>query len=255
MQPETALDSWRQWSCELDTRPVILKSLSGGLSNRSFLLDSDGKKMVLRLNGKDSLLPNANRSYEVDIWQAASKQGIAPSLLYVDKITRYLVSSFIDNSVAPQPPHGELFIDQALSLLKCCHQLDVNVPVIDYVSHIEQYWQIINTKPVLHNPALNEQREPMQKVLDKLLNSNTATGLCHHDPVAANFVGNPNRLYLIDWEYAAHGLLVMDYAALGVEWEIDDSILLTKTGIEPELLIMAKLFYKYLYALWEEATA
>jgi len=73
--------------------------------------------------------------------------------------------------------------------------------------------------------------------------------------VVANFVGSSERLYLIDWEYAARGLLLMDYAALGVEWGIDDAVITNQTGIEAELLIKAKELYKYLCKLWEEATA
>lgn len=250
MQPETALHNWHEWSGELRSRPVILKPLSGGRSNRSFLLDSDGSKMVLRLNGPDTLLPGTNRSSEINIWQAASKQGIAPPLLHFDEGNGFLVSTYIDNSLPQQPPLGEIFVDQAFSLLKRCHRLDADASTIDYVGHIEQYWQIIENRNQSLNPVLIEQREPMQKVLNELVTSGTPTGRCHHDPVIANFVGNSNRLYLIDWEYAAHGLLIMDYAALSVEWEIDNAVVIERTGVELELLIMAKTFYKYMCVLW-----
>ena len=250
MQPEATLNNWRQWNGELRSRPVILKPLSGGRSNRSFLLDSDGFKMVLRLNDSDSLLPGTNRSSEIDIWQAASKQGIAPPLLYTDGQAGFLVSTYINNSLPPQPPLDETFVDQAFSLVKRCHQLDADAPSIDYASHIEQYWQIIESKSNLLNPILNEQRKPMQGVLATLTNSGTPVGLCHHDLVVANFVGNADRLYLIDWEYATRGLLVMDYAALSFEWGIDDAVVIEQTGVELELLVMAKAFYKYMCALW-----
>jgi len=254
LQPEIALDNWRQWSGELRTRPVILGPLSGGRSNRSFLLDSDGSKMVLRLNGANLFLPGANRNSETGIWQAASEQGIAPHLLHVDEQAGFLVSTYISNSLLPKPLLNENFVDQAFGLLKRCHQLDVDAPGIDYLSHIEHYWQVIERKNHLHNPALSEQREPMLKTLEALLNSNAPTGLCHHDPVAANFVGNPEKLYLIDWEYAAQGLLVMDYAALATEWNINDATTQKQTGIKPELLTNAKALYGYLCSLWEEAT-
>jgi hypothetical protein len=45
----------------------------------------------------------------------------------------------------------------------------------------------------------------------------------------------------------------MDYAALGIEWKIDDEKILTKTGIEPPLLIKAQTLYKYISQLWEKA--
>ena len=250
MQPESALASWRHWDAALHSRPVNLGPLDGGRSNRSYLLESDGQKMVLRLNGEASLLPGANRSPEIKIWQAASQQGIAPPLIYVDEDALYLVNTFIPNQLPATPPLDKTYIDQALSLLNRCHQLKVDAPIINYASHIEHYWQIIESKNTLLNPALIEQREPMRLMLETLLSSSAQTGLCHHDPVIPNFVGTPNRLYLIDWEYAAHGLLVIDYAALSTEWGIDDATILARTGIEPELLTMAKSLYKYLCELW-----
>ena len=255
MQPETTLNSWREWSGQLRTRPVILKTMSGGRSNRSFLLDSDGLKMVLRINGPEKALPNSNRSSENNIWQAASEKGIAPALLHVDEQNRFLVSAYINNSLPRQPPVNRAYVDQAFGLLKRCHQLDVKAPTIDYAGHIEHYWQIIENNGDLLNPVLKQQREPMQLMLEELINSGTKTALCHHDPVVANFVGNPDRLYLVDWEYAAHGLLIMDYAAFSVEWGIEDATIIEQTGIDAELLSKAKTLYRYLCALWKEATA
>ena len=254
MQPETALNSWREWHIKLHTRPVILGPMSGGRSNRSFLLDSDGTKMVLRLNGTDTVLPGANRRNEAIIWKAASEAGIAPPLLYADEKSGFLVDAHIENSVPSLPPLSELYVDQALELLRRCHRLDFNGPVVDYSGHIEYYWQLIENKSKPVNPALKQQRKPMQVLLDELVNSDTETGLCHHDPVIANFVGNPVQMYLIDWEYAANGLPVMDYAALSVEWGIGDATILECTNFELELLLKAKMLYRYLCLLWEAAS-
>lgn len=254
LQPESALNSWGQWSAELHSRPVILETLNGGRSNRSFLLDSDLGKLVLRINGTSSLLPGADRSNEINIWQAAAQQGIAPPLLFVDPQNQYLVSTYIHNDLPKQPQFNAAFVDQAFNLLDRCHQLDINTSTINYFSHIEHYWQIIESNNKRPSTVLSQQREPMQSTLKKLINANTPTGLCHHDPVIANFVGTPARLYLIDWEYAANGLQIMDYAAFATEWQIDDSTVLERTQFEPELLTKAKVLYQYLRLLWEDAT-
>ena len=143
-------------------------------------------------------------------------------------------------------------IDQAFKLLEGCHQLDVNASRIDYFSHIEHYWQLIEAGNHPPDPSLVEQREPMQQALESLISSNTPTGLCHHDPVIQNFVGTPERLYLIDWEYAAFGLQIMDYAALAIEWELDDSVILERTVFTPDTFTLAKTLYGYLCELWGE---
>jgi len=208
----------------------------------------------MRINGADSLLPGAGRSNEISVWKAASKQGIAPALIFVEPQNQYLVSAYINNDLPSQPPFIPGYIDQAIELLQRCHRLDVDALNINYLEHIEHYWQIIEARKSPLDPVLCQQRKPMQINLESLINSKTPTGLCHHDPVAANFVGTPNRLYLIDWEYAATGLQIMDYAALAIEWKIDDQTILERTKFKPELLTRAKALYKYLCLLWEEAT-
>jgi thiamine kinase len=251
-QAEAALNNWAQWSAGLKHKPTVLKSLGAGRSNRSLLLDSDVGKLVLRLNAQDTLLPGESRGHESEIWQAASHAGIAPSLLYYDEQAGYLVSRYIENELSVNPQSDHVIANQALDLLGRCHQLQLDVPSIDYADHIERYWRRIESKNISVRPELIEQRIPMQLVLETLYSRGTETGLCHHDPVVANFVGSAENLYLIDWEYAANGLQIMDYAALGVEWSIDDSELIIQTGIEQDLLLMAKSLYRYLCDLWGE---
>jgi thiamine kinase len=219
------------------------------------LLDSSDIKMVLRLNGTSSALPGTDRSNEISIWQAAAANGIAPPLIYHDEEHGFLVSTYIDNSLPGKPPFDQTYINHAFDLLNRCHQLEIDTQIINYSDHIEHYWHIIESKNRAPNPQLKAQRKPMQLMLEELLASGTEVGLCHHDPVIANFVGQPERLYLIDWEYAARGLVIMDYSALAAEWKIDDVKVVEQTGVQADLLNMAKALYQYLCDLWEEVTA
>jgi len=255
LQPETAIAGWQQWHGDLPAKPEVVGQLNGGRSNRSYLLKSGKQKLVLRLNGNDTLLPGSNRRSEVNIWQAASHAGLAPPVLYSNEQQGILVSAYIEDRLPAQPETNRSIVEHAFMLLKRCHQLDVDAHRLDLSEHIHQYWQRIETRHRPVDPALLEQRQPMQVLLESPRFKTAKTGLCHHDPIVANFVGSPDRLYLVDWEYAARGLLVMDYAALAIEWRIEDIIVLAHSGIDPELLTMAKELYTYLCKLWEQATA
>ena len=208
--------------------------------------------MVLRLAGNETLLPGGTRRSEIKVWQAASTAGLAPPLLYINKLQGILVSAYIEDNLPSQPTASEPVIDRAFTLLEHCHQLQVDALDLDLSEHIQQYWHLIDSRGGPTDRTLIEQRKPMQKLLGSPLFKDAHKGLCHHDPIVANFVGSPDRLYLIDWEYAAKGLLVMDYAALAVEWGINDGDVVGRTGVEPELLSVAKVLYKYVCALWEE---
>ena len=217
-------------------------------------MNSDLGQLVLRINGAGSLLPGATRRNEINTWQAASEQGLAPPLLFVDSEDHYLVSAYIDSDLPPQPQTNTAVIDQVFRLLEGCHQLEVVTPPIDYFSHIEHYWRLIQAGKNPVDPALVKQRNPMLQALESLINSNTSRGLCHHDPVIQNFVGTIDRLYLIDWEYAATGLQIMDYAALATEWQLDDLTVLERTKYKSELFKQAKALYRYLCLLWENVS-
>lgn len=252
LQPESAIASWQHWHGDLPGKPEVVGQLNGGRSNRSYLLKSGKQKMVLRLNGNDTLLPGSNRRSEVNIWQAASSAGLAPPLLYANEQQGVLVSAYIEDRLPSQPEANRSIVEHAFMLLKRCHQLDVDAHSLDLAEHIHQYWQLIEAMHSPVDPALLEQRQSMRDLLESPRFRTARTGLCHHDPIVANFVGSPDRLYLVDWEYAARGLLVMDYAALAVEWSVDDELVTALSGMDPELLIMAKALYKYMCRLWEE---
>ena len=253
LQPENIVGRWTGWDAGLNSMPVIMGELSGGRSNRSYLLDSDIGKLVLRINGTGALLPGESRDNEISIWQAVSQLGVAPPLVFVEAQNQYLVSHYINTDLPLQPIQNPACIEQAFSLLQRCHQFKTEAPAINYFDHIEQYWRIIEAGNKRSSPGLKMQRKPLLLLLESLLNSDSPTGLCHHDPVIANFVGTPERLYLIDWEYASNGLQIMDYAALAQEWQLDDSVVLQHTAVEPELLMKARKLYRYLCLLWNEA--
>lgn len=245
------IDNWQQWDITLRTKPELVRPLQGGRSNHSFLLRSDDTRMVLRVNSPQAPLTGIDRQSEARIWRAASQQGIAPPLLYVDQRTGSLVSTYIENSLPPDEQANEAVIDQVFDLLDRCHRLDVDAPVLDYNKHLDHYWKLIGDRRNTTESSLLEQRKPMQLLLKALLSSDAQTGLCHHDPVIANFVGDPTSLYLIDWEYAAYGLVVMDYAAVAIEWDLDDKLVVERSGVFPDHFIMAKKLYHYTCDLWQ----
>jgi len=253
LDPDSILDGWHGWDTPPKSCPVIVCELGGGRSNRSFLLESTDGKMVLRINAANFTLPGIKRHQEAETWRAACEAGIAPPLLHADPSGRFLVSAYVESDLPAHPRDDPALATRALELLQRTHQLGVNAPVIDYAAHIRAYWQHIEAHQDPVVAGLREQREPMRQCLAALLDSQTQITLCHHDPVVENFVGSPDRLYLLDWEYAVRGLAVIDYAAFGIEWGVDDAVITACAGTEPALLTASKTLYRYLCDLWEAA--
>lgn len=250
-QPETILDGWREWDTAPAARPVVIRELGGGRSNHSLLLQAANSLMVLRINAAQPTLPGHGRKAEADIWRAASKAGIAPQLLHADPAGRFLVSAYIENDLPARPQDDPALAMQALDLLQRSHRLDVAAPVLNYATHIERYWQFIESRGIPVSLALRDQRGSVQDLIAAMGRDETQRGICHYDPVVANFVGGFGRLYLVDWEYAAMGWPVMDFAALGFEWEVPDNVIVERTGVNSASLSRANTLYRYVCALWE----
>jgi thiamine kinase-like enzyme len=231
LKPDEALSSWREWRCALRSRPIIVTQLTGGKTNQSFLLESDGRKLAMRLNSPAVALPGVDRANEARIWQAASNAGLAPAVLHIDTQSGLLVTEYIDGASLDASEIDDPLIDRLVRLLADVHELDINVL------------------------RLLQRREPLQQLVEEFMASVTHIGLCHHDPARSNVVRRDNKLYLLDWEYAARGPVEMDFAALSVEWDIDTAEICNRTALEPVLLETAKTIYLYICALWSEVRA
>lgn len=255
MKPDAALDSWRHWQGALRTRPNIVMEMTGGKINQSYLLESDDRKLVMRRNAPVNDLPGVDRANELLIWRAASNAGLAPAILHSDEHAGLLVTEYIEGASFEQSAVDDALIDRLVNLLARVHLLDVPVPVLDYGAHIEKFWALIESGSKLKDAALLTRRQAMRECVTEFASRAGSIGLCHHDPTPCNVVGRNNNLYLLDWEYAARGAVAMDYAVLGVAWNIDSDEIANRTALEPDLLELAKTIYLYICQLWEEVRA
>jgi thiamine kinase-like enzyme len=252
LDPDSALRDWQSWSCALRSRPVIVREFANGRTNRSFLLDAAGQHLVMRLNAQDAALPGIDRANELPIWIAAHKAGVAPAVLHADEDAGILVTEYLDGPTLKSSDLDGSLTDHLVRTLQAVHKIGIDTRLISFATHIDMFWRDIEKRQSLVDESLLQQREPLRMLVREFVKAAGPVGLCHHDPVPENFVRRHDRLYLLDWEYAARGPVVMDYAALSVEWDIDNTEIAQRTGVDPELLESAQQIYRYICALWAE---
>jgi thiamine kinase-like enzyme len=66
---------------------------------------------------------------------------------------------------------------------------------------------------------------------------------CHNDLLAANFIGDGERLWIVDWEYAGMGDPAFDLANFAVNNGLDedgDRVLLEAYGADPEAHVLMR---------------
>ncbi|MFV8782346.1 phosphotransferase [Microbulbifer sp. SA54] len=244
---------WRQWS---DSRPRLIRALTGGLTNRSFLLQADGEKLVLRVNARNSRALDLDRAAEAEALLRASAQGLCAPLVYIDPEYRYLLTRYIDG--APLDLRHPQALLQIAELLRQVHQLPPISARLDMADKAEHYWQSVDQRTPFF-PALSQLHQLMQSLLQR--NSSPETHrLCHNDLLPDNLiVDNSGALHAIDWEYAAIGDPFFDLATVAQGYRLDQhqqQVLLaaylqrTVDAADQQKLAHWQQMYRYLSALW-----
>ena len=245
-RPETILANWERLGLPFQTSPRLLRALSAGQTNRSFLIGADGERFVLRLNAPDAATLGINRQDEARLLTAASAAGIAPAVIHCAPEHGLLITEFIDGRPLHRDDVDRRQIHQLVELLEAVHTLPVELPAFDYAAHAQEYWQHLVVADVPIPPALVKQRKPAMDQLAMLVGPGRRHP-CHHDPVPGNVLQHDGRLLLIDWEYAGYGDPAFDWAALVEEWAVPAAALPVVNATRAEALRSA---YRFLCALW-----
>ena len=210
---EDALNTWQTWALPLQGQPTVLGELTGGQTNRSFLLKASvagsPHNLVLRLFSPLSKSLGICRDRERTIHQAVASLGIAPKIIHWDNAAGFSVIE----SVAGRQWRDEDFSapnkQQYLKAIIADYQT-LSLPALskfNYLSHLDAYAS--HTAQHLPQP---EQRE-WQDFRHRLSIWQTATWqpvVTHHDLIASNIIENEGNIKIIDWEYAGLGHSAFD---------------------------------------------
>lgn len=192
----------------LDVRELDVRKLSGGLSNRSYLVKQGQERWVLRL---DPRVPGAfqpDRELELRALQTAAAAGLAPEVVFADPATGVLLCRYLDGRALPPAAlqHDDklhaigLLMREVHALPLCGTRISMPDTAIVYRDYIERHGEP-NRFARYCVDAINAQ-PPADRVR-----------FCHNDIVAANIIGN-GRLRLIDWEFAGDNAPLFDLASL-----------------------------------------
>jgi aminoglycoside phosphotransferase (APT) family kinase protein len=178
--------------------------LHGGTVNASFRVDTGGGRFVVRLHDAMGQTLGANHDREAQLHAAAAAAGLAPALVYVDPARRFMVMEYVPGAVwTSQDFARPARLTQLGAALHALHSVTppavapFDIPAV-LGSHHRR----------LSEAAPNERRW-FAILMDRAAVALDASGtarrpkvLVHNDLYHSNLIGD-ERLYLLDWEYAA----------------------------------------------------
>lgn len=193
---------------------VTLEPLSGGITNRNFLVRDGGSSFVARI-GEELPELGVDRRNELLCHRAAVTLGVAPEVVHGENgvlVSRYIVGRTLDPAGVRAPG----FPERLARLLRCLHE----------------GWDLLSGEFFFFSPfqASRTHAETSRRIgaelpgdIDLLLEATRRLSreiapytpvLCHNDMLPANVLDDGERLWIVDWEYAGIGHPLFDLAGV-----------------------------------------
>ena len=194
---------------------VKLSELEGGITNRNLLVEDSSGRYVVRL-GEDIPVHGIMRFNELAASHAAHAAGLSPKVIYAEP--GMVVLEFIEaRALTPEQVRQPERLDALVKLLHTCHRevpKHLRGPVLSFnVFHVlRNYaaWLKEHRSPYTTDlPSLMERSEQMEQRLGAV---ELVWG--HNDLLAANFLDDGQRLWLIDWDYGGFNTALFDLGGL-----------------------------------------
>ncbi len=178
--------------------------LEGGITNKSWLIELNGRKAVLKVDDFPRREPFNSRASEAQVQNRGAQQGLANKAIFVSDTL--LLTEYIEGVVWSA---GCLDVDENLdelaAAMKRLHALPLTGRTFDAIQAARDYAQQI------HNGDADKVRDCLARIEAMPRPHNLCC--CHNDMVAANIIYMPEVRFL-DWEYACDNDPFFDIATI-----------------------------------------
>jgi thiamine kinase-like enzyme len=194
---------------------ATIEPLGGGITNRNFKVQVDGRELVLRVGGKDTELLGIDRAAEHVASRVAAELGLGPEVVAFVEPEGYLVTRYVDGEV------GKVDVGWVGEALRRLHDGPALPGRFDSFRVVEEYRATAGkhgiTVPLVYGR--------LKEIADEIERQRFGAPIrpCHNDLLNANFIGDGTRTWLVDWEYAGMGDAFFDLGNFAVNHELDES--------------------------------
>jgi thiamine kinase-like enzyme len=209
---------------ELGALEGDLAPLDGGITNRNFRVTLGGKEYVIRVPGKDTSLLEIDRGTEQAANRRASELGVAPRVAAALDDPPCLVTEFVvGEEMSSEHLRSADLTARVAGALRRFHDSGLELTTdFDSFRIVETYADTARGHGVQIPPAYEESHARAAEIEAALTGAEHNPVACHDDLLAANFIGDGDHIWIVDWEYAGMGNRYFDLANFAINNELDD---------------------------------
>ncbi|MBB3965196.1 phosphotransferase [Rhizobium metallidurans] len=218
MTPEDRIHALGIWN-----GPVDISAITGGITNRNYLVRDGALKRVVRL-GDDIPVHHISRSNELAASKAAHAAGLSPAVIH--HAPGVLVLDYIDaRALTPEDLRDAGTLERVIPLVRACHH-DIarefrGAATIFWVFHVvRDYIATLEAAGSPYSPLFFDLLIKAERLEQAAGPFEIAFG--HNDMLAANFLDDGKRLWLIDWDYAGFNTPLFDLGGLASNNEFSE---------------------------------
>jgi thiamine kinase-like enzyme len=195
--------------------------LTGGITNQNFTVEDRGCRYVVRV-GSDILVHGVVRANELAASRAAHLAGLSPGVVHAEP--GILVLDFVEGrTFTPEDVRNPANLERLVDMVRRCHH--------DIPQYLRgpgaMFWVFHVVRDYAHTlrEANSRHAALLPNLLQRAARLETAVGpievvFGHNDLLAANFIDDGKRLWLVDWEYAGFNSPLFDLGGLASNSEL-----------------------------------
>lgn len=201
-------------------RPEV-SVLKGGITNRNYKVSDKSRAYVVRL-GDDIPVHQISRQNEVTASRAAHAAGVSPAVIHHQP--GVLVFDYIDGrTLTPDDIRQPAYLLRIVPLVRASHRETGRHyrggAMIFWAFHvIEDYAATLAAADSPHRARLGDLLAISRILEGRAGPYDIVFG--HNDLLAANFIDDGERLWLVDWDYAGYNTPLFDLGGLASNNEL-----------------------------------
>ncbi|MCK1573901.1 phosphotransferase [Bradyrhizobium sp. 174] len=215
----------------------IIRALTGGVSGAFvFLIEANGQRFVLRIEGSESPLRNPHQYQSMRL---AAEEGIAPRLHYLDVANRVAMMDFVEDRSLEDYPDGSSGLARAIgTIIKKLQSAPLFPSFVDYPEIVNRLWTHVCKTGLFIDGLLDEASSRLVEIRKTYGRRAEHFVSSHNDVLPRNVLFDGERLWLIDWETAYRNDPLVDVATaldnFAQSPELEEILLYAWLGHEPD---------------------